>query len=246
MPIAKDFTSVYTHDFEITFLHCMPNGLLRYTELCNLMQVTAGYHAEMGGLSFTDMQKHNQAWVLSRMRVEISALPKWRDTVTVKTWIVGLQGARSVRALEMYCNGKKMAGAITYWAVFNTKERKSEHLALPHDHFEKFPQLLPTDAMYKKVDLARESGLVASRAVKFSDLDIVNHANNVKYLEWCLDEEQVKPLLKQRLKSFDMNFLRELKLGDEVAINRGFSGNISYFTIEKAGKASFALELEWH
>lgn len=245
MPIAKDFTSVYTHDFEITFLHCMPNGLLRYTELCNLMQVTAGYHAEMGGLSFTDMQQHNQAWVLSRMRVEITALPKWRDTITIKTWIVGLQGARSVRALEMYRNGIKMAGAITDWAVFNTKERKSEHLALPHDHFQKFPDQLSTGAMYKKIELGRECETAAQRVVKFSDLDIVNHANNVKYLEWCLDEEEVRPLLSQRLKSIDMNFLRELKLGDEITVCKGGSGNVTYFSVEKDGKASFALELGW-
>jgi hypothetical protein len=31
----------------------------------------------MGGISFSDMQ-FNQAWVLSKMRVEITELPKWR------------------------------------------------------------------------------------------------------------------------------------------------------------------------
>ena len=62
---------------------------------------------ELGGISFTDMQTFNQAWVLSRMRVEIIALPQWRDTVTVKTWIISLEKSRSVRALEIYVNKKK-------------------------------------------------------------------------------------------------------------------------------------------
>jgi len=58
---------------------------LKYTDLCNMLQLTAGSHAELGGISFTDMQASNQAWVLSRMRVEIIALPQWHDTVMVKT-----------------------------------------------------------------------------------------------------------------------------------------------------------------
>jgi acyl-ACP thioesterase len=101
MAISPNFTSVYSKDWEINFIQCYPNGQLKYTELCNILQLTAGYHAELGGLSFSDMQLHQQAWVLSRMRVEVIELPKWQDVVTVKTWIVDMQGSRSVRALEL-------------------------------------------------------------------------------------------------------------------------------------------------
>src|SRR5688572_30280767 len=108
MPISPQFTSIFTQDWEINFLQCTPNGLLKHTELCNLFQLSAGAHAEMGGISYLDMQTKDQAWVMSRMRVEIDALPKWGDTVTVKTWIVDLQGSRSVRALEMYLGKKRL------------------------------------------------------------------------------------------------------------------------------------------
>jgi hypothetical protein len=40
----------------------MPNGYLKYTDLCN-MQLTAASHSDMGGISFSDMQEFNQAWV---------------------------------------------------------------------------------------------------------------------------------------------------------------------------------------
>lgn len=245
MPIAPNFTSVYSHDFEISFLQCMPNGLLRHTELCNLFQITAGYHAELGGLSFTDMQLHNQAWVLSRMRVEIEKLPKWRDTVTVKTWIVDLQGSRSVRALEMWHNGRKLAASLTYWAVLNTKLRKSEALALPHEHFEKYPDHLPTAESFRQIELSGALETGGEHAVKFSDLDIVNHANNVKYLEWCLDRCNVKKIMRQQLSSFDMNYLREAKLGDIISINSSESDQQSRFILSKETKHCFALELNW-
>ncbi|WP_159802067.1 acyl-[acyl-carrier-protein] thioesterase [Flavobacterium sp. MK4S-17] len=245
MPIAENFTSVYSQDWEINFLQCHPNGYLRQTELCNLLQLTAGAHAELGGMSFTDMQVHDQAWVLSRMRVEIEEMPKWRDVVTIKTWILDLQGSRSIRALEMYIGNRKVAGSLTYWAVINTKLRKAESLALPHEHFTKYPEKMPAEQSFKRIDVAREASVIAERKVVLSDLDIVFHANNVKYLEWCLDTIDYRPLLKQQLKSFDMNYLRELKLDDAVEINKGKEDNLEYFTVNKNGQPCFVLELNW-
>jgi acyl-CoA thioesterase FadM len=59
-----------------------------------------------------DACRNDQAWVLSRMRVEIK-ITKMGDTVTVKTWINSLENSRSVRALEMYVNGKN-CGSETF------------------------------------------------------------------------------------------------------------------------------------
>ena len=75
MAIAHNFTSILQKEWEINFTLCDPIGKLKYPDLCNLLQLTAAEHAEMGGISFTDMQTNNQAWVLSRMRVEIMKCP---------------------------------------------------------------------------------------------------------------------------------------------------------------------------
>lgn len=243
MPIAPNFTSIFSKDWEINFTQCTPNGYLKYTDLCNLLQMTAGDHAEVGGISFTDMQEFHQAWVLSKMHLEIEALPKWKDIVTVKTWIISLENSRSVRALEMYVNGEKIVGCESFWAVFNTKLRRPEALALPHEHFEKYAEKFPTQERVKKIDLPKEMKTVNERKVVLSDLDIVNHVNNVKYLEWCLDLVDVKLILKQKLKSIDMNFMKELMLDDLVSINEIAFENQSVYSILKEGKACFGLEL---
>jgi len=245
MPISPNFTSVLSKDWEINFTQCTPNGYLKYTDLCNLLQLTAAAHSEVGGISFTDMQEFNQAWVLSRMRVEISDLPKWRDVVTVKTWINSLENSRSVRALEMYVNGKKIVGSETFWAVFNTKIRRPEPLALPYQHFELYPEDKATELGFSKINLTHEKEIVFERTVFLSDLDIVNHANNVKYLEWCLDLVDEKKVLNQQIKSFEMNFLKELSLKDSVLIHECINETNSVFSITKEEKTSFALQLNW-
>lgn len=245
MPISPNFTSVYTHQWDINFTQCAPNAYLSYVNLCNLLQLTAAEHSILGGLSFNDMQQFDQAWVLSRIRVEIAELPKWQDQVQIKTWIESLPGANSVRNMEMYLDGRKIVGASTFWAVLNTKLRKAEALALPHDHFEKFPEWHATDTPISRINVLKETELKAERRVALSDLDIVNHANNVKYLEWCLDTMPTDSILNRKLQSLEMNFLRELNWGDDIQVNAVAAEVPEFFTVTKNGKVCFAVQLDW-
>jgi acyl-ACP thioesterase len=210
-----------------------------------MLQLTAAAHSDSGGISFSDMQEFDQAWVLSKMRVEITKLPKWRDNITVKTWVNTLENSRSVRALEMYSNGVKIIGCTTFWAVFNTKRRRPEALALPYKHFELYPEKKPTLESFSKIAVNPEKEVVFEKVVYLSDLDIINHVNNVKYLEWCLDHVDEKLILNQKLASFEMNFMKELSLNDSVVIHENLSVESTTFSITKEDKTCFALQLNW-
>lgn len=244
MPIAPNFTSILEQEYEINFLLCYPNGFLKYTELCNLLQITAGNHADLGGISYLDMQAHHQAWVMSRMRLEVEKLPKWGDKVVVKTWIKTLENSRSIRSMEMYLNNEKIVGCESYWAVINTKTRRPDVLELPHSHFEKF-NINATNQDTIKIEIDENAQEIGVRKVVLSDLDIVNHVNNVKYMEWCFDFENPKRLLKQELKAIDINFMRELNLGDKAIIKETKLDENSIYTIEKEDKKAYALKIEW-
>ena len=245
MPISPNFVSKYSHNWKIDFTQCAPNGFLKYTELCGILQLTAAYHAEMGGISFADMQVFHQAWVLSRMRIEIKEMPKWRDEITVKTWIISLENSRSVRALEVYSNEKKIIGCETFWAVINTKIRRPETLALPFQHFELFPDDFSTIERIKKISSSAEILQNNKRKIALSDLDIVNHVNNIKYLEWCLDIVAVDKILNQNIKSFDMNFKNELLLNEEVNIGNALTSDNQFFSVSKNDKNCFSMIVSW-
>lgn len=245
MPIAPNFKSIYSQDWEINFMQCTPNGSLRYTDLCNMLQLTAAAHSESGGFSFVDMQQYNQAWVLSRMRLEVSKLPKWKDKITIKTWINSLENSRSVRALEVSVNGEECIGVETFWAVFNTKTRRPEGMVLMHDHCEKYPENRATLQPFSKIEIDESKELLFERKVVLSDLDIVNHVNNVKYLEWCIDVIDEDIMLHKSIASLDMNFMKELSLGEVVAIYETNEENQTIFSISKESQSVFALQLNW-
>ncbi len=239
MPISPKFSSIYTQNFEIGFQHCYSNGFLKHTEICNLFQIAAGNHADLGGISYLDMQQHNQAWVLSRMRIEITKLPKWKDVITVKTWIKTLENSRSVRCLEMYLNEEKLIGCETFWVVINTKTRRPDNLALPHTHFEKYD----TDSILQPIQKINIPEVFTNKneiRILLSDIDIVNHANNVKYLEWCLDVANAEQILNNSIKALNLNYLQELNYNDTIDIQHAENS----FLITKEGKNCFALEIE--
>jgi acyl-ACP thioesterase len=145
----------------------------------------------------------------------------------------------------VYLGEEKLIGCETFWAVMNTKTRRPEALALPHQHFEKFPDDRATNQSFSKIDMGTERSVVAYRTVQLSDLDIVNHANNVKYLEWCLDEVDVAKIMSGKLQSFEMNFMKEVALGEELLIEKNSSKDQMVYSITSAGKSCFALELDF-
>ena len=245
MPISENFTSIFSKDWEIYFNQCYPNGLLKYTELCNILQQTAAAHSDLAGISYSDLQKFNQAWVLSRMRVEIAALPKWKEIVRVKTWISSIGNSGSVRTLVVMVDDQIIITSETLWVVLNTKTRRPALLALPSDHFELHPEKKSTQKRLSKIDCCEESTIAGNKTVEISDLDIVNHVNNVKYLEWSLDKTNPELVLSEKLESFEMNFTKELSLADKVIIHESVENNPKTFTISNSGQNCFALKLNF-
>ena len=244
MNLSDKFSSIYTESREITIDQCTNTSKLRLTELCNILQAVAGKHSALGGMSYFDMQQNNQAWVLSSMRVEIADLPQWHQNVDIITWIETLNGIRSIRDFEITLNNKKIIGVNSLWVVLNTERRRPENIALPHEHLTKYPDKKPTKESFTRIDLNKEATFIKKHQVVFSDLDIVNHVNNVKYIEWCLDCLPLELLENKKISAFTTNYLKELNFNDVVEIYFCDLGKDFYFYIKSDSKVCFAMNLE--
>lgn len=172
-------------------------------------------------------------------------MPKWRDKITVKTWINSLENSRSIRCIELFMGDEKIAGCETFWAVFNTKNRKPESLALEHQHFEKYPNDKANTIQFSKIDTTIETTSIATKTILLSDLDIVNHANSVKYLEWCLDYVEPKLLFSNSLESFEMNYIKEVSLNECITIEKSTIESPIIYKVNSGDKTCFVLQLNW-
>jgi acyl-ACP thioesterase len=107
-----------------------------------------------------------------------------------------------------------------------------------------FPNDFSTNERIKKNIITNENAQTNKRKIVLSDLDIVNHVNNVKYLEWCLDFVKTEKVLNQEIKCLNMNFLSELMLNEEIAISNDKNENSESFLIIKSGKICFSMVLD--
>ena len=234
------FKSIYSENFKINFLQCYSNSSLKYTELFNLLQMVAANHADFGGIGLADLQKFDQAWVLAKMLVEIKNMPKWNEEITVTTWIKSLENSKSIRCFEVLVNNKVLIGCETLWVIINTTKRRPESLVLKSDHFETFPEKHAVQNEFKKPKILKEVINSWQKKVVLSDLDIVNHVNNIKYIEWCLDGLNAENILKNRITKMEMHFLREMVWNDVVSIAEDGES----FYVSKDGKNCFIMNFE--
>ena len=245
MNLPNKFSSVFTGNREITIDQCDNTSKLRITEVCNMLQSVAAKHSDLGGMSYSEMQKFNQAWVLSTMRVEFDTLPECHEQIEVTTWIESLPGIKSVRDFDIIHNGTKIIGASSLWVVLNTEKRRPETIALPHDHLTKYPDRKPTQLPYGRIDLTLPSINKREHTVVYSDLDLVNHVNNVKYIEWCLDTLPLSFLQTTAIKALDVNYVREVMHGETVTISVFEDTNEIYIYVKREETICFAMKLEF-
>ena len=240
------FQSIDEVEFEIDFSMCAPNGKISYTAILNLVQLVAGNHAVKGGFGFAEMAAFDQAWVITQMHLEFEKLPKWQDVILAKTWVRTRHATHSIREMAFYQNDVKLFSISMLWVVFNLKKRTLDELKLDIQHLTIFPDKKATLGEPRRIILPKEMNLIKTYQVLFSDVDMLQHANNIRYLNWVLDTLPYKKLLSNELQSLTLNFANELRIDDKVEIfHQQESEETDFFKIEKEGKLSYAAQLNW-
>ncbi len=244
MPISANFNSIYERTLEIDFFECSPSGHLKWVDLCKLIQKVSADHSVLGGISFWDLEKYNQAWVLSKFRVEKKAeLPKWQDEISIITWIERLDGIRSIRNFEVYLQNQLIAVATSLWVVINTERRRPEPIGVPHEHFVKYNDKKVTEANFSRLhkgDYTKIDEIV----VKLSDLDMVNHVTNTKYLEWCINAAFDDQQKVDKISTIDMHFLKETHLQSNCEITLLEENDVMHYQINTAKGTHFYCYIE--
>ena len=98
-----------------------------------------------------------------------------------------------------------------------------------------------------KILMPGDTRLFKQHVVVFSDLDIIGHVNNVKYMEWCIDAATSAENSGQEIHEFEINFNHEAMLGDLINIYGYESGDGEVFflaTRERDGKEIISASLK--
>ena len=96
--------TIWTETFRARYYEVGPDGCVTIQALCNYFQEAARQPCHPSWASACGkLMEQGQSWVLSRMLIEMSAFPGWRDEVTIDTWPAGIERMFAMRLFRLRC-----------------------------------------------------------------------------------------------------------------------------------------------
>jgi acyl-ACP thioesterase len=211
--------AVWSESYEVRFGAIDKSDTMTLDAVLNSFQEAAISHAEKLGVGREAMASSNQAWILSRMSLEINRRPKYGEIVTVSTWPRGGEKLFALRDFDIRdASDNPVIGARSCWVIIDMEKRRPLR---PQAIMDTMPQnggkdaLLPDRTLAVAVEQRSSLEKIAERQALYTDVDYNGHVNNISYIRWIedtLDSSLLEKALRMRL---DINYLNEV-LADEI------------------------------
>jgi len=210
------------------------------------MQEIAEDHAAAVGVGRVDLvDEKGLGWVLTRMHVKMDRYPSIGQTIRVSTWPLKPTKLTFLRQF-MFRNkdGAVLGRASSQWVLFDIKQRmirRSSTLGdYPYD-----PELLEILDEPGKILLPGDMERVATRTVMYSDVDMNEHMNNTKYLNWICELFPSDMLVEKRMETIRINYIAEAHIDQLVDIHMKADDGGYYVCGMTEGKTVFDAFVTW-
>ena len=210
----------YQESISIKSYHTNKYGKASIASLFNILIEAAWAHAQVMDWGYDSLKSNNLFWVLSRIYFQVEKYPVWQDQITLTTWSAGTDGMYAYREYILE-NGKGeiILRASSAWLILDMESHKIFRLS---DFRTTFPKFIDDRACRNpiriKPDLHPEK--LYFYPVLFSEIDINQHFNSVKYVERVLDDFGIDFLDRFEPAELEVNYLKEGQAGDQIAVTR--------------------------
>ena len=234
----RDMDTYGEYEFQVRTYECGKDGYASLATICNYLQEAASLNAESLKFSKSNFEAagENISWVLTRMKVRMTAYPKWEDRVTVLTFP---RGGRRITAWRDFIikasDGSTIGLATSEWMLIDLASRKvvqipEEVFAFANDVREPALGLEPwTPRLRFPADSGCEKHVFKAQN---SHIDLNGHVNNVHYIEWLME-----PVAGVRPSELEVVFRSETFAGEEVVVEvaQGASPNERFHRVASPG-----------
>ena len=191
---------------------------------------------------YDELIAKGMAWVLSRMHFRFLEAPGWGDGLLIRTWHRGAFGPFFVRDFEVLGNGgRRVAEATSSWVVIDVSSRRMvrPEEVLPKDDSSCHDFGIETPAGKVTMPRGAEPEFVMTHKVAYSDIDLVGHANNARYVAWAMDCMDGDP----KVDEVEIVFHHESVAGDEIRLSRLLDGDCCFIEGTCDGRQVFCAKL---
>ncbi|MGO9307665.1 MAG: acyl-[acyl-carrier-protein] thioesterase [Spirochaetia bacterium] len=224
---------IWIEPFTVRVFEIDARGTLGVRSLCDYLQEAAGNHAREFGGGVNTLQDRGMTWVLSRIRVRISRLPRAGEKLAVRTWHSGFDRLFSLRDFSLVdAEDNPIVTAVSAWVMLDLRARRPVRPSTvfsPPDP-SGIPRAFAADL--EKLPGCAGDGKETSISVRWSDLDVNGHVNNSRYAEWVAEGASAVCHDGERLAGLDIDYLAETLYPDSVVVrsrrDQGGAGRVDH------------------
>lgn len=218
----------------------------KLSSIFSCIQEASGHHMNTIKSGREDLLAHGLAWVVARSKVEMVRYPGFDEQITVKTWAANpikfLYPRYTILEDEQ---GVEIGKAVVIWSVIDLGTHKL--VTVPNELVKFFdfdrnaliPLSFPAKLEFEGLDSSY------SYKIGFTDMDVNQHVNNAKYLDWICNAIDNKYLKDHTPKSIQINYLHETYMGEIIKVDWAISDNCLKVTGSDQNAISFNALLEF-
>lgn len=200
--------------------HCDFSSHIFMGHLGNHLLNAADFHSNDRGFGMNYLFTQHKTWVLSRLAIEMDAMPRAYDRFFVETWVENAMRFFTARNFKIEsADGTTMGYGRSVWAMIDTETRQPADILKIHDglinNYIEAGKECPIDPL-ARVRIDNNAELVRSIGTNYSDIDVNGHVNSVKYIEHVLDLFPLDYLRSHTLKRIDIAYVAETHCGDTL------------------------------
>lgn len=211
----------YKKDYTVTDNMCAHNRLIKPSGLLDILQSVAGEHANLLNIGYYDLKEKGFAFVLARIKFDLYKPIKYYQELMVETTPLIPGRIDFDRDFEIYDkNTMELIGiATSKWIIIDLNTRKicrSNIFTYPCEVRDK-----GNYESFEKLEIIEDTLIESySYEVRHNDIDFIGHMNNTRYADALVFMGSVK--------SFEINFLKEVKLTEVLIIKHNYKNYIGY------------------
>lgn len=229
------------------------NKKMKPSAFMDLAQEMAYRAASSLGFGYEALQTEGKAWVLSRMHYRFLRHPEWREEFRMSTWHKGPYGPFYLRDFSLSGkDGETMVLCTSSWVILDVASRRmcrtSEIMGMVPEETVCKDDAIAEPAEKIIMPKGIEPQQVGIHTVRYSDVDILGHTNNARYIIWSMDCIDFDELKLHPVREVTVNFNHETKAGESVLLEKARVGNndgsITYYIDGKLdGKSAFTVKI---
>lgn len=220
----------FCKEIKITFPECDVTNRLRISGIMRHIQEVSGEHLEALGLHHRLLWEEGFVYLLTKVGLRLTRRPRALEKLTLITKPRQPKGVQSVRDVYFYDEaGREIIYAQTGWVLTDPVQHKIRRPSeLPH-RIAVEPVEVSYELVKSKIKRPNTAVQAGVRTVQYSDIDCNLHMNNAVYSDIVCDQLPLALHRSLELAEYDISFVGEVGLGDELAVLTAPMGENTYY-----------------